>query len=75
MPTNPDVARAKSRVAVLSRKAVPSTREELDAAKAELAAAKIEAAIAAALHNAPPLTEERAQRIAALLLAGGDLSA
>lgn len=65
------IARAKSRVGVLARKSVPSTAEQVAEAKAELAAANIEAAIEKALRGAPPLSEERAQRIAALLLAGG----
>lgn len=67
----PSVSYARSRVGVLSRNAVASTPEQLADAKADLAEAKIAAAIKNALKNAPPLSDERAQRIAAILMAGG----
>lgn len=75
MPSNSSVSHAKSRVAILSRKAVKSTPEQLAEAKAELAASNIEAAIEKALAGAPPLSDERAHRIASMLLAGGVRSA
>jgi len=65
------IARAKSRVAVNGRKSVQATPDQIAGAKQELAALKIEAAIAKALKDAPPLSDERAQRIAAILLGGG----
>lgn len=66
----PDVARARSRVAGLSRDRSSSDPVYLDARRS-LAAATIEDAVERALAKAPPLTDEQAERIAHRLR-GGD---
>jgi uncharacterized protein YgbK (DUF1537 family) len=68
------IAQAKSAVAVLHRRAVAATPEQISEAKAKLEAAKLEAAVERALANAPAMTDAQRQRIAGLLLAGGDVA-
>ncbi len=70
--SNSAISQAKSAVAVLHRKAVAATPEQIREAKARLEAAKLEAAVEKALANAPAMTDAQRQRIAGLLLAGGD---
>jgi hypothetical protein len=67
-PTNP-VLSARSRLALATRR--KASQEELDQARAALKAAKLEQAVQRAVADAPPLPDEAARRIVALLLAGG----
>ena len=64
------VYKARSRVAILSQTSVSSTPEQIAEARRDLRAAKLAAAVEKALAEAPPLTDEQAQNIAALLLTG-----
>lgn len=67
-PTKDPVRVARSRVAHATKKGDSVALHE---ARINLTDAKLERAIQEALAAAPPLTEERRQRLAALLLAGG----
>lgn len=61
---------ARGRVAQASRF---NNREALDAAKRELEAAKLERYINQALAAAPPLSAAQRERLAMMLLGGGEL--
>lgn len=67
---HPSVAHERARVASLSRDRKPDD-PELVQAKQNLAALTLTQHVERVLAAAPPLTDEQAQRIAALLLAGG----
>lgn len=64
--TSPAVARARGRVAGLSRDRAPGDPALIEA-KRDLAAANIDQFVKRALATAPPLTSEQAERIAARL--------
>jgi hypothetical protein len=75
MPTpkspSPTVAHHRARIAALSRDRRPDDPDLLDARqklRAEMLAEHVKRAVA----KLPPLTDEQCQRIAGLLLAGGD---
>jgi hypothetical protein len=68
VPANP-VLSARSQLALASRRKAPEA--ELNTRRAALKAAKLEQAVQRALSDAPPLTDEQAQRIVSLLMAGG----
>ncbi len=77
VPPSKSVSQAKSRVAVLSRKSVAATPEQIASAKAALAEAKLAAYIERTLAEAPPLTDRQRTALAELLrpvriAAGGD---
>lgn len=64
------VARARGRVAALSRSRT-SDDPDFIRARRDLAALTLEEHVQRALDNAPPLTDEQVERVAALLRAGG----
>jgi len=64
--------RYRNRVAALTRHGRTPTDPDLVAARQDLAAAKIADAIHLATLSAPPLTAEQRNRLAALLMSGGD---
>lgn len=66
---SPAVARARGRVAGLSRDRDPLDPSYLDARR-ELAALTLEEHVARVVAAAPPLTDEQAERIAARLRTG-----
>lgn len=66
----PSVARYRAQVAGLSRDRANDDPDLRDA-RQNLRAAKLENHIAKVLSEAPPLTDEQRERIAALLRAGG----
>jgi len=76
-PPSPAVASTRGRVAALTRSVRNGERPESDLIEARRAhrAAKTFDYVQKALAEAPPMTDEQAHRIAALLLAGGELGA
>ena len=64
------VLQARSKLALLNRKNITSTSEQIADAKRDLAAAKLSAAVQKILADAPPLTDQQAQNIVALLMTG-----
>lgn len=73
----PEVARSRGRVAALSRAVRNNERPEADLieARRDHRAARTYEFVRKAVAEAPPLTDAQCQRIAALLLAGGEMSA
>ncbi|ASN52508.1 hypothetical protein [Sinomonas sp. R1AF57] len=75
-PYDPEVSRARSVVAVASMKHPPKkagySPEEVEEARRFLAEAKIARFVKQVVAEAPPLTPEAADRIAALMLAPKD---
>lgn len=72
-PPSPEVSKTRARVGALARavKYGERSQADLDEAKREHKDARTEDFIRKALAQAPPLSDEAAQRIVGLLLTGG----